>query len=408
MATRAPSPWRSRRFRYFAAGNLLNNIGETMYAFALPLLVLSISGSLTQMAALIAVSPIIFAAASPILGHIVDKWGSKVLVVPGLLLQLGASVALNIVLLNGVPALGVLFLAEILVQFGSNCYRAGWMAGVRAMFPDNAGRSRATLTTLFQISLMAGPALAAVLVGSLGFPGLLWLNSATFLAPLVVWFVGINPAAAQAVHAPTPSYVVESMRAGARELWKMDGIARTTMFMMVPLAFVFSPGTTALFVFAATTNAHSSAAQVGLMLALANGFGVAAGIATSELPKWNIRPLGCLCMSGVAASIAMLGFTSSALAMTALMAIFFACNNSLIVASNLTVFEEIPQHAAGRILGFWRLLVGVPGAVAPIAIAAVGESVHLAAIFGALATIALTTMLGVGVYHRRIGADVSP
>lgn len=45
LAGRPAAPWRDERFRIFAAGNFVNNVGEAAYKVGLPLFVYELTGS---------------------------------------------------------------------------------------------------------------------------------------------------------------------------------------------------------------------------------------------------------------------------------------------------------------------------------------------------------------------------
>lgn len=381
-----PSPWRDSRFRLFAAGNLTNNLGEGMYTFAMPLLALSYTDSLATMALLVAVTPLIITVAGPLLGHVVDRYGSRVLVVPGLLLQLTASVGLNIVLLSGPAPIWTLYAAEILVQIGAVSYRAGWMAGVPAMFPDNPGRARGSLSMLFQISVIAGPALAALLVGPIGFEGLLWINSLTFVAPLVVWFLGVNPVLGQDSYRVVSTSLIESLREGLR-IFARGRKMGTLVVLMVPASFVFSTATVTLFVFLASARLDASVSEIGIALAVANIGGVVGAFITAEIPRWQIRIIAILALVSATTSLVVIGAGVGLIVATAALTLFQVCDNVISVATEMEMFSSVPPELIGRATGTWRLATGLPSVAAPVAIAAVNTQLGPHAIFLLLAAV---------------------
>jgi MFS family permease len=387
-----PSPWRDRQFRLFAAGNLTNNLGEGMYGFALPLLALSYTSSLTTMALLVALTPLVITLAGPLLGHIVDRYGSRVLVVPGLLLQLAASLALNLALLAGPVPIWSLYVSEIMVQIGAVSYRAGWLAGVPAMFARNSGRARGSLTVLFQTSLILGPALASVLVGPIGFTGLLWLNSLTFLAPLVVWFLGINPVAGQERYRAVSVSLVESLRAGLR-IFARRGKMGTLVALMVPASFTFSIGTTTLFVFLTRDVLGASLTTIGVALAVANIGGLAGAFVTAEIPRWQIRTVAVLALSSATGCLVFIAAGAGLPLATAALTLFYVCDNVISVATEMEMFSSVPPELIGRATGIWRLATGLPSVAAPTMIAALNGILEPRAIFLVLAVISTIPLI---------------
>jgi MFS family permease len=188
-----PSPFRSGRFAIFAAGNTANNIGEGVYATALPLLAFERTHSFTVLALLTGAVPAALVLA-PVLGVAADRWGPRVLVVPGLLVQ-AAAAAVLILLLRGDAATAALFGCAFMLAVGGAAYRTGWMTGIPGMFPDFPVRARGSLNSLFFATALLGPAIVAAALPWIGYQGMLWLNLATFFAPIAVWAAGIHPPA---------------------------------------------------------------------------------------------------------------------------------------------------------------------------------------------------------------------
>lgn len=398
------SPWRDRQFRLFAAGNLTNNLGEGMYGFALPLLALSYTGSLPTMALLVAVTPLIITLAGPLLGHVVDRYGSRVLVVPGLLFQLTASLVLNFALLAGPVPVWSLYVVEIIVQIGAVSYRAGWLAGIPAMFPRNSGRARGSLTVLFQTSLILGPALASVLVNPIGFTGLLWLNSLTFLAPLIVWFCGINPVAGQECYRVVSVSLVDSLRAGLR-IFARSGKMGTLAALMVPASFTFSIGTTTLFVFLTRHVLGASFTAIGITLAVANVGGLAGALITAEIPRWQIRTVAVLALSSATGCLALIAAGAGLLLATAGLTLFYACDNVISVATEMEMFSSVTPELIGRATGIWRLATGMPSVAAPTVIAALNSILPPRAIFLVLAVISTMPLIWLLTHRTALRAE---
>lgn len=224
-----PNPLADRRFLVFAAGNAANNVGEALYATALPLLAYQLTDSLVVMAWLAAAVPVsdLFA---PALGAWADRRGVRGLIVQGLLAQAGAALAMNLLLLGGHSAPWLLFLCAVVLETGGLAYRTGWMTGVPAQFPDCPVRARGTLNSLFLATTLAGPLLVAALLPWVGYQGLLWLNLPTFFAPLVVWAVGVRPArsAPASPHKTAPASLDKTAPAPSHEGGRTDSGPRRT------------------------------------------------------------------------------------------------------------------------------------------------------------------------------------
>lgn len=186
------NPWRDRSFGVFAVGNLVNNIGESAYTVALPLLVYQLTGSLGAMAVLMAATPVALLL-GPVLGAVVDRHGSRVLVVPGLLLQLVAAVCLNVLLLvddaplwplfvlgyalasavclaaMAVPHVGVFAIGFVgLFVAQAACSVAADMMIFAYMTSDQVGRAAGFVDLVEGAPALASPAVVPVLYAAVG------------------------------------------------------------------------------------------------------------------------------------------------------------------------------------------------------------------------------------------------
>lgn len=386
-------PWRNKSFRVLAGGHMVNAIGESMYAFALPLLALSFTGSLAAMSLLVAVTPFLLAVSGPLLGHLVDRYGSRFLAVPGLLLQLVTSLLFNLALMSGEPPLWSLYVTQVLVQVGAVSYRAGLLPGIPVMFPESPGRARGSLSMLFNVSLVVGPALSAVLVGVIGFQGLLWINTITFLAPLAVWFSGINPVAGQEARgrqARTP--VLQSLREGM-QVFLGSSRMRAILAVMVPMSLVFSMATVTLFVYFAQSWLGANSDDIGISLAVANIGGLTGAVFTSEIPRWSIRTVAMLALLSATACLLIIALGESFILATIALTIFMACDMALSVAAEMVMFNSIQPHLIGRVMGIWRLVIFLPALMGSLLIAGLANFVNTVSIFLILAAASVAPLV---------------
>lgn len=401
------SAWRNGRFRIFAAGNGINTVGESMYALAVPLLAFELTGSITAMALLAAAYPLVIALSGPFLGAAVDRFGSRLLVLPGLVLQIVAAAALNLVLLVGKPPIAYLFVTEVVVQLGAIAYRAGWMAGLPAMFPDNVARARGALLTTYQAAVVVGPALAAMLVGPVGVRGLLWINMFTFLPPIMVWFAGINPVAAQARIKTGEWHVLADLREGWR-LLRSSRQAYVVILVMVPLNFVFGTGTVALVVFYLREGMSLSKSGVGVVFAVSNLAALAGAAFVSERPR---RSIGAVCIVGLlgsAVALAAVPATHLLIVTAGGVVLLYLLTTCVEVAADMVIYEDIPAEAVGRSLGFYRLILGTPSFLGPLLIAGIGGVLPARATFLVLACVAFVPGVALAVRRSSVFPRTGP
>ena len=391
LATTEPvaerSAWRDRRFVVFAVGNTLNNIGEGIYGIALPLLLLHRTGSLGAMSLLAAIAPLMLTVGGPVFGGLADRYGSRVLVVPGLLVQLSAALALNVYLAVGHPPTAVLFFSELLVQAGGVAYRGGWMAGVPSMFPDKPGRARGALSTCYTATIVIGPALAAGLVDPLGYLGLLWINLATFVAPLVVWAMGIKPSNGRSPEERAGHSFWRHLQDG----WAMlrgSGNAWTVLLVLVPCNFVFSIGTITLAIYYFKHSLGMSATAVGAAMACVNVGALLGAFLVSEGPSWRIRPLVLVTLLGSAACLMLVPATTIVVVAVGALVVIMLLDSVVSVAAEMLLYRSVPPEAIGRSIGLVRLILGFPQFLAPAVISALSGVIGVRGAFVLLGAVA--------------------
>ncbi len=260
----AGSPWHDRRFRIFAAANTVNNLGEAVYGLTLPLLAYDLTRSLAVMGLLATTIPLTFVLDAP-LGLVVDRYGPRALVLPGLCVQAAAALAMGLCVLWHVTGVAVLFLLALLVQFGASAYQTGWKIGVPSMFPDYPMRARGTLNTLYFASVALGPLSVAVALQWTGYLSLLWFNLLTFLAPIVVWIAGVRPprASSAARRQRHRDALVEGVRAVHEERR-----LRVLLVVRAVLAVTFGPATLPLVLFALRHDWHRQASATSGVVAV--------------------------------------------------------------------------------------------------------------------------------------------
>ncbi|AUG80995.1 MFS transporter [Kitasatospora sp. MMS16-BH015] len=358
-------PWRDRRFRVFALGNFVNNLGESAYKVGLPLYLYQLTGSLAVISWTAALAPAVLLV-SPWVGALVDRWGARPFVVPGLLVQVIGAVGLNLCLLGGRVSLGVLFPLAALVQFGGELYRCGWITGVRGMFPANPGRSRAVLSSLFTASNIAGPLLVAGGLGLVGYQGLLWFDAATFLAPIAVWLLGVHPPAKAGAAAATRPGLGRELLDG----WRVIRAEREVLhaeLASVPLQFVSGVGLLAFLVWYLRSELGASTGTVSLTQGLAN-LGALAGSAYVA-GRAGLRPQRVLAVAAVVMTAAplLMAFAPTpvlALCLTA----FLAARSALTATTAALTTGRLPAEVLGRAEGLFNLVTGLPLLLAPLLI----------------------------------------
>ncbi|WP_412540826.1 MFS transporter [Longispora sp. K20-0274] len=382
------SPWRDRRFRFFAAGNTVNNLGEAVYTVALPLLVFQLTGSLVVMSLLVALTPATLLL-GPVLGTVVDRWGPRVLVVPGLVIQLAAAVALNLLGLAEHAPLWPLFVFGALVQVGGAMYRMGWMTGVASMFPDNAVRARGSLGSLYVVTNVVGPLFVALALTRVSYAGLLWLNVATFLAPILVWLAGVHPPRVAPPRRGTR--FVGEMADGWRVLRERPLMLNATL-VMLPMLLVGTAGTMTLAIFRLSDEWRISAQAVSGILVAVRIAMVVGTLAVSERRGFGYRGLVLVGTVGMGLSMLVMATGSLPLFVVGFVAAF-AFQSALSVADDMMLIRYLPADALGRAGGILGLIQGAAVLAGPLLTPPISAVLGPSATFAVLGVLELTGLL---------------
>ncbi|MFI1047193.1 MFS transporter [Streptomyces griseoruber] len=383
-----PAPWRDRRFRIFAAGNVVNNIGEAVYTVALPLFVYERTGSLTVMSLLAVLTPATLLLA-PVLGAVVDRHGARILVVPGLLVQVAAAIALNLTGLAEHAPVWPLFVFGALVQIGGAAYRMGWMTGVAHMFPDNPVRSRASLGSLYTVTNVVGPLIVSAALLWFGYTGLLWFNVLTFFAPIAVWLMGIHPPRQRP--AESGGGMVRGLAEGLRVMWATPVLLHA-MLVFLPMLLVGTTGTMTLSLFRLQHDWDLSPRAVGLVLVAVRIAGVLGTVLVSERKTFPFRAI--VLTGTVGMGVALLTMASGSVHMfVAAMVVMFGFQAALGVASDLMVFKFVPADALGRVGGIVDLALGLPILAGPLCVPALADLLGAGPTFLAFGSLQLAGLL---------------
>lgn len=382
------SPWRDGRFRIFATGNVINNIGEAVYTVALPLFVFERTGSLAVMSLLAALTPATLLL-GPFLGYLVDRYGSRILVVPGLLVQAVAAVAMNLTALADDAPTWPLFVFGALVQIGGAGYRTGWMTGVAHMFPDNPVRSRGSLSSLYVITNVVGPLLVSAALLWVGYAALLWMNVLTFLAPIVVWLIGIHPP--RRTSAPAGGGVLTGMADGWRTVRERPVILHAVL-VYVPMLIAGTTGGLTLSLFRLQDEWKLSPETVGIILVAVRIAGVLGTVLVSERKTFPFRKIVLVGTVGMGLALTLMAAGSLWVFVVA-MVLMFGFQHALGVAADLMPFKFLPPGALGRGAAIVNLMMGMPVLAGPLLIPLVARGIGPGATFLVLGLLQLAGLL---------------
>ncbi|MDF5756210.1 MFS transporter [Spongiactinospora sp. TRM90649] len=248
-----------RPFWLLTLAACVSRVGDQLLTVALPITVLSASGSMLLGVLSLGVmyAPYLL---SPLLGVIIDRYDRRAVFAAAEITR-AITVALLPPLLDG-GHLAAAF--TVLLVSGT----AGAAASITSDFhliptlvpPDRVEWAYGRHSGLLQVARFAGPALAGVSVGALGVSATIWLNAATFLLTAAV--AGVLPRGSGAAAAGEPGGLREMFGAGVAEFRRDHRIVRLTFALAA--YNLGSGGLAGLFVVVATGTWHWPVEQVGL------------------------------------------------------------------------------------------------------------------------------------------------
>ncbi|MFJ3909760.1 MFS transporter [Streptomyces vinaceus] len=258
-----------RHFWIFTGASAVSKLGNTFLNFAMPWILLSVTGSgvIAALSFGVQLAPY---ALSPVLGVVVDRFNRRRLFIWCEVAQCVMVGLLPLVISDDsvLPVLALLFLigcggltSELTSDFGL----------IPALAPaDGLAKAYSRYTTTISLVRFVGPALVGVVIGSLGPSGALWIDAGTFL---------VTAAAAMSL----PLHTAEKGETGAfrkmltqglSSFWHLRKVRRLTAAMAV-----YNLGAGAVptvLVVIAQTRWHWSPETTGVVLGL-GALGAAAG-----------------------------------------------------------------------------------------------------------------------------------
>jgi len=349
---------RNRNFRLFFIGQLISNTGNWLTNVALTLLILKLTGSGLAVGAVAACQygPILFLSAWA--GAIADRSDKRRLLLLTQTLEMAQSVGLAILAFLPQPPLaglyGLAIVGGIVLAFDNPLRRSF----VTEMVPREDIPNAVVLnSTIINASRIAGPALAGLLVVTLGYGWCFAIDAATYLAVLYCIRI-MRPQDLR--RPPLKAKSKGEIREGLRYVRSMPLL--WTSFVMLAaigtLAYNFNV-TLPLFV---TGSLHGT---VGTFTVLYSVFSAGAVVSALVVAHRELVRMRHILMGAVALGLTMLLLAAVPGTGTALPAAFLAGMASIVymTATTAIVQVEAKPEMHGRLLALQTVLVGGTGLI---------------------------------------------
>ncbi|MGH2889174.1 MAG: MFS transporter, partial [Solirubrobacteraceae bacterium] len=160
MNIRGLAPLRHPGFRLLVCGQIASNVGDALYAVALPWYVLAVHGEALQLGEVLAAYGIARTAALAFGGHVSDRLQPWTAMMGADVTRAIALVALTLLSAAGPARFGLLIPIAVIVGAGEGIFLPGSFAIVPALLPDEdlqAGNALSSGGT--QLAMLVGPAL---------------------------------------------------------------------------------------------------------------------------------------------------------------------------------------------------------------------------------------------------------
>ena len=344
----------SRDLRLLIGGNLVSGLGTQAALVALPyqLYVETRSAFLTGLLGAVELVPLI--VLTLLGGALADRHDRRrlLLVVQVALVACAAALAaLTYARHPPIPALYVLGAA--LAGFGAveNVTRAAIVPNLVA--PDRLRAALALNFGLYQLTLVAGPALGGLLIGAFGVGTAYVVDAASCLAIVAtVWPMAAQPP--QAV-AEAPERVLRAIGGGLRFVRRDQAVLGSFAIDLLAMTFGMPR---ALFPVLAVSVYGAGASGTGLLYAAVAAGATVAALTTGWLA--HVRRLGLVVIWAVlawGAAIALAGLAGSLWIAAALLAVAGAADSVSAVCRTTIVQSVTPDHMRGRMASVYSLVV---------------------------------------------------
>ena len=329
-----------RPFHLLLASLAVSSCGDWLYNVALLAFVYERTRSATWLAVTTAARVIPIVVLGPIGGVLADRWNRRRLIVASDLSRAVAMIALAVVAASGMPVVLAALLAAVSTAAGvvqPPCVAA---CTPRLVGPDELQRANAARAAIGQGSIVAGPALGALLLGLSSPAVAIALNAASFLASAAaVTAIGSSAAFVPSREGGEPLRLGRELREGAQALREAPAAVRLVAADVLCSA---TYGLLTVTLVLVSMRVGTGTGGYGLLLGMFGIGGVVGAVVAGKLDSPEMwRRMLLVALGLVAIAVAALGLVHS---LVAAIVVSLAGGGGMIVA------EVLSETALGRML----------------------------------------------------------
>lgn len=365
----------NRAFNVFWAGQTMSGLGDSFAFIALPLLVLSATGSLVQMGLVTGTFGVASLIAGLISGAIVDRVDRRQLMILCDVVRALAYSAIPLTWWLGGPKVLVIYVVTAVGALFGNAFQVAAITAVANLVDkEELTEANGRMQGSYALMFLVGPTVAGTLSERYGAASAIGIDAFTFLISAIsLRFVRLRRASAER----TRERWLDELLAGVRFLWS-EPTLRWVTILLGGFAFIASAFVD-LFIFHLKRDLHQSDAAVGWVCgvgALGSIFGALLAGPARKRFGFGATWLAAGFVQGVV--VAAMGFTRTALGI-ALLASVFSVAMLVRGVSSISLRQEVtPDHLLGRVTSAFWTLISAPAPIGAAIATAVANKVGVA------------------------------
>ncbi len=380
---------RSRDYRLYFTGQVVSLSGTWMQTVAQSWLVIELTGSGALLGAVVAVQFIPLLLLGPVAGAVADRVDKRRFLLFTQSVAGTAALVLGLLVLTGRVELWMVFAAAgVLGVANAFDVPARQALVVELVGPERLANALALNGLVLSSAKVVGPALAGVVIGTLGVAACFLINATSYLACLAA-LVAMHVRPATKAAARDDHRATRRDRSGLAAIWRAPEL-RTPLLVLAVIGTITYEFQVTLPLLARFTFGTGAEGYAVLLAAMSTG-AVVGGLVAAATNRGSHRRLGFAGLALGTVTLALAAAPSMTAALVVLPLVGMA-SAVFLAGSNATVQAVVPHHLRGRVMALYAMaLLGTTPIGGPIA-GVLGERLgpRVAIAIGGLA--ALTTV----------------
>ncbi|MHB1183706.1 MAG: MFS transporter [Desulfobulbia bacterium] len=350
---------RSRNYRLFIAGQGVSLVGTWMQHVAMSWLVYRLTGSAILLGVVGFTSQIPTIFISPVAGVLADRWDRRRLLLVTQTLAMLQAIFLAVVVLTGIVQVWQIILLSLILGIVNACdipIRQSFLVEM-VEERENLGNAIALNSSMVNGARLVGPAIAGLLVASVGEGICFVLNALSYLAVILALAAMRIPPAAKPSQARRP--ILHELQEGFLYAYRFSPI-RSILLLLALVSLMGMPYSVLAPVFAKEI-LHGGAHTFGFLM---TGAGSGALVGTLYLAsRRSVRGLGLVIVRATilfAVGIAIFALSRNFLLSLAALALAGFGGMTIVASCNTVLQTILDEDKRGRVMSFFTMaFIGV-------------------------------------------------